>query len=98
MSLCMRKMVRGLPFIILLLIACLGCSGGGDPMLPVTQVPVTDGQSLNSVNTVNTKSNRHLWGLWQFVCDIEKETIEVKPLRTPENHLNIIGLLETDYN
>ncbi len=94
MFLTVRMMARGLPFMIFLLVACLGCSGGGDPMLPVTQIPITEGQS---VYTVNTESNRHLWGLWQFVCNIEKETIEVKPLRTPAGHLNIVEYLETDF-
>lgn len=90
-----RKVRSILPILTFLLIALIGCSGGGqNPVQPGIQVPDNNGQSAD---TDTARDNRYLWGLSQFVCNIEEGTIEVSPLRVPEGHLNVIGFLETPY-
>jgi hypothetical protein len=67
--------------IICLFTGCLG-STSDSPTLPGKQEA-----------TAQTLSHS-CWGLWQFTCDIEKETLDAIQLRTGDMHVNVLPFLE----
>jgi len=78
--------------LITLLTIAIGCSNGkGSPVLP-EESPKDVRQSSDG-----RAGNRYPWGAWQIICDMNKQTIEVTPLRVPGVHINVIGFLENEY-
>jgi hypothetical protein len=71
---------------ILLLVALgalIGCStGNGDPI------------NLNNPSPKDSNTSHQLWGLWQFIADPAKGTLDVIPLRSPDFHINALPFLE----
>ena len=73
-------------FVVFLLIAGIGCSGGRDgaPTAPadVPSQAIAGGPS------------HQLWGLWQFVADPQKGNLDIIELRSGNFHLNALPFLE----
>ncbi len=83
--------VLGVSLLILLAIFIIsGCSGGkADPV-----APQTGGSELRAPAVDDMAGNRHLWGLWQFTCNIAEGTVEITQLREADMHLNVLQYLE----
>ena len=80
----MRPVVLFLVIFLLAMVA-LGCSG--------QQSPISPG---NSGVEGQTGSNSHyVWGIYTFVCDPERETIDIIEMREALMHINALPFLET---
>ncbi len=74
------------PILIVILIAAIGCSGGGNPAVP-QDTPAVE-KSASAINT------HQCWGYWQFTCDPAAGTVDVAQLRGADLHLNAMKFLE----
>jgi len=70
-------------FLFITLFIC-GCSGGGSNILSPDETPKSGVE----------QSSHSLWGIWQFVADPAKESLDVVQLRSGDMHLNALHFLE----
>lgn len=82
-------MHRIFPYVlmIILVIAMFGCSGSSEPISPA-----------NEIKPAQITNSHQLWGMWQFVADPVRGTLEIIPLRQAELHLNALPFLEPPPN
>ena len=69
-----------------LLIVVMGCSGGGNPALPTTDL--TTGISGQSV-----QQQTHLWGYYDVYIDIENQTVEAVVNRSVQFAANVVDFV-----
>ena len=69
----------------MVLVLLFGCSSSNviDPLSPASFIKET-----------NSSENHLLWGIYQFICNPDAQTIEVTPLRGLDMHLNALIFLE----
>ena len=77
----MKKLVVYAVMLFMLTVV-MGCS---NPMNP---------QELKTLPSGQQMSSHQLWGLWQFIADPARETLDVVPLRMGEMHINALPFLE----
>ncbi len=85
----MRQILFSL-LIAVLLTAAISCSGGGNGVNVLTEpgnLPETSGQAAQN-------QSHNFWGLWQFIANPEKETLDIVQLRTGDFHINALPFLE----
>ncbi|HEX9745980.1 MAG TPA: PKD domain-containing protein [bacterium] len=70
----------------------LGCNSGGkgaDPLSPGTVQP-----SDPSAMAQSPGSSHMLWGMWEWIIDLENETFEAVPVRSANLHFNVAKILD----
>lgn len=81
--------------IFLLIIATMmtvviSCSGGGNEGSLATEPAIRPGTTGQG----GQNQSHFIWGLWQFIADPDKETLDVIQLRAGDFHLNTLVFLE----
>jgi len=71
--------------IILFLSTLLGCSAGSDNVM---QPGMSDMSASN-----NPDVHRVFWAGWEVWFDIDGLSAEIRPIRYPENHFNVTGMI-----
>ena len=84
--------LRFLMVCALTLVVCAGCAGnkGKDPVMPTG----SGGLDARPMDGNPVSSNRYLWGIWDILIDPATQSVEVKPQRSADMHLNVLRLLE----
>ncbi len=72
--------------IMFFLSTLLGCSGGSDNAM---QPGMSDVSASN-----NPDVHRVFWGGWEVWFDIDGLSAEIRPIRYPENHFNVTGMIQ----
>ncbi len=75
-----------LMLVMLFMVLLGGCSNSGEM--------VTPGQEPTLRETDEGIASHSPWGLWQFVADPEKKTLDVMMLRTGAMHVNVLPFLD----
>jgi hypothetical protein len=87
-------MKRSIPHIcvpVLLILASLGCGGGGGPTSPLVQQPAgLQGSGAEAWDN----NGRISWGYWEIAIDGTSLTAEVIPVRNADIHFNVLHMLE----
>ena len=81
--------MRRLLLITLLLVLVAGCSSNSGPVIPDEIEDPMQGAVLTNA-AQNVQSGRTLWGLYEWVIDLQNETFEAVPLRDAAMHFNVV--------
>jgi hypothetical protein len=80
--------LKGIPSAILILaVLIMGCSHGASPI-------ESDVRETTQPMAAVVNGSHNLMGLYTFICDPGKGTVDVIPLRDAEFHLNALKFLE----
>ena len=75
--------------VLLLAILALSCSSSGGPVAPDAAEPPSQEIELSGT-AQSMQPGRVLWGLYEWVIDLQNETFEVVPLRDALMHINVV--------
>jgi len=82
-------MKRLVIFILVVLISA-GCASNSGPLLPDSNFEEqSDGLALSSTSQ-GEQGGRILWGMYEWVIDLQAETLEILPLRSSSTHFNVV--------
>ena len=77
-----------------LMLVMVGCKGGGSPTVPnAPDNGLRQGASPSASNSRGPGETHHLLTIVQVKIDASKKTIDVSPLRTASQHLNLLELI-----
>jgi len=82
--------MRRLLILVLAVLISVGCSSSNGPILPGENSEGPNGELTTANASQVEQGGKTLWGMYEWVIDLQAETFEIVPLRAQTSHFNVV--------